>query len=105
MEVILEEDVEELDELEALIRGESEPTKTSLIPKTISADMIFSIEPSIYGDDWTDIECKNGSMIVCNQPYAVFKTRWLIALDLHPQQTFEDLKNENGDIKIRVYNN
>ena len=51
MEVILEEDVEELDELEALIRGESEPTKTSLIPKTISADMIFSIEPSIYGDD------------------------------------------------------
>jgi|AntRauTorcE11897_2_1112592.scaffolds.fasta_scaffold03883_12 hypothetical protein len=96
----------DINDLDALINGDPQFEATQYKPITVSADYIAHAEPSIYNEKlWTDVTLKDDTIRVCNQPYTMFKLRWMMALDLKTDETFEDLKSEDGDIKIRVFPN
>lgn len=102
-------EIEDEDDLEALIRGEledeDEDLPTEEVPITMDATEIKMIVPSIYSSKWTDVHLKDGDILTAQMDYLSFKVKWLEALNILHEHTFKDLSSMDEKMNFRCYKN
>lgn len=106
--ITLEHDFEEInnkeDFYEFMENADELPNKE--LPVTMDATEISRIIPSVYRSDWTDVYLKDGDLLTTSDDYITFKIKWLDALGMLAQQTFEDLQSAlDQKMKFRYYKN